>query len=257
MTHAADLLALGQEALWLHFIVLLRLGPVVALFPGFGEQTVPARVKLVLALGLSALIAPVLTPLLAAAAADPPPLAWLALTETGIGLLIGIGLRIYLLALQTAGSMAAQSISLAQVLGDASATPMPAMGQLLVTGGLALAMLLGLHLRMVEMLVLTYGLFPVARLPDAGAVLVWGTRQVAAAFALAFTLAAPFVIISVLYNLALGVINRAMPQLMVVFVGAPAITAAGLFLLFLLAPTMLALWAGALDAFIGNPFGGT
>lgn len=256
MNDASGLLQTGQDALWLHFIVLLRMGPVVALFPGLGESTVPARVKLVLALGLSAVIAPVLAPQLADVVADQPPLAWLVLSETGTGLLIGIGLRLLLMALQTAGSVAAQSTSLAQILGNASVTPLPAVGHLLVNGGLALAMLLGLHLRMVEMLVLTYDLFPVATLPDAGAVRLWGTRQVAAAFALAFTLAAPFVILSVLYNLTLGVVNRAMPQLMVVFIGAPAITAAGLFMLFLLAPTMLALWAQALDRFIANPFGG-
>ena len=46
----------------------------------------------------------------------------------------------------------------------------------------------------------------------------------AASFALALSLAAPFVIASLLYNVALGVINKAMPQLMVAFVGAPAIT---------------------------------
>ncbi len=56
-----------------------------------------------------------------------------------------------------------------------------------------------------------------------------------------------------LYNLTLGIINRAMPQLMVVFVGAPAITAAGLVLLMLLAPVMLGLWAAALGEFIAAP----
>ena len=49
----------------------------------------------------------------------------------------------------------------------------------------------------------------------------WGVARVGAAFALALGLAAPFVIAAVLYNLALGVINKAMPQLMVALVGAP------------------------------------
>jgi flagellar biosynthetic protein FliR len=72
---------------------------------------------------------------------------------------------------------------------------------------------------------------------------------------LAFTLAAPFVIVSVLYNLTLGIINRAMPQMMVVFVGAPVITLGGLLMLFLLAPGMLNLWMRALEHFVSNPFG--
>ena len=118
-------------------------------------------------------------------------------------------------------------------------------------------MMLGLHVRLAETLILTYGLFPVAELPQAADVAQWGIRQVAGAFGLAFTLAAPFVIASVLYNMTLGVINRAMPQLMVVFVGAPVITGAGLLLLMLLAPTILSIWITAVADFLANPFGGS
>ena len=66
-------------------------------------------------------------------------------------------------------------------------------------------------------------------------------------------LAAPFVTTSLLYNLTLGVINRAMPQLMVAFVGAPVITLGGMVLLLWCAPTMLAVWADALIAFLDDP----
>ena len=82
----------------------------------------------------------------------------------------------------------------------------------------------------------------------------WGVKQVAQAFSLSFTLAAPFVILSVLYNFALGAINRAMPQLMVAFVGAPLITAGGLALLLIASQHMLTVWISAMDAFMANPF---
>ena len=81
----------------------------------------------------------------------------------------------------------------------------------------------------------------------------WGVAQIANAFALAFTLAAPFVILSVIYNIALGAINKAMPQLMVAFIGAPVITAGGLFVLMLAAPFMLEVWLSALDNFLASP----
>lgn len=255
MSAAADLLRLTENLLWLHLVVFLRVGPVISLFPGFGERSVPVRFKLVIALAVTVVIAPAVRPDLAALIENPPALGWLVLSETLVGLVIGIGIRLFLLALQTAGSIAAQSTSLAQILGNAGVTPLPALGQLLVVGALALAMILGLHVRVAEMLVLTYGLFPPARAVDAGAISLWGVRQVAGAFALAFTLAAPFVIVSVLYNLTLGIINRAMPQMMVVFVGAPVITLGGLLLLFLLAPTMLSIWVEALNRFIADPFG--
>lgn len=257
MTALADLLALSQKALWLHFLVFLRVGAAVSLFPGFGEQSLPVRVKLGVALALTMVVAPALVSDLAGVIVEPPPFGWLVLTETATGLLIGVGIRLFLLALQTAGSIAAQATSLSQILGSAGLEPMPAMGYLLVIGGITLAMTLGLHVRLAETLILTYRLFPVAQLPQAADAAQWGIRQVAGTFGLAFTLAAPFVIASVLYNLTLGVINKAMPQLMVVFVGAPVITGAGLLLLMLLAPTILSIWIASVGGFLADPFGGS
>jgi flagellar biosynthetic protein FliR len=225
----------------------------MALLPGFGEQTVPVRVKLALALAFTVIVTPGVAPAL-----DPLPahrIEWLILTETVVGLVTGIGLRLLLMALQTAGSIAAQATSLSQILGTAGVTPLPAMGHILVVGGLALAMMLGLHVQVARLLVLTYGVFPPGALPSPPAVSEWGVAQVSAAFSLAFALSAPFVIVSLVYNLTLGIINRAMPQLMVVFVGAPVITLGGLVLLFLLAPAMLTHWSGALQGFLANPFG--
>ncbi|WP_397541800.1 flagellar biosynthetic protein FliR [Roseovarius salis] len=256
MNTAAGLLELTREMLWWHFVVFLRVAPVIALFPGFGETTVPARIKLALALALTVAVTPILLPDLGPARPGANGLAWLVVTQTGVGLLLGVGVRLFVLALQTTGTIAAQATSLSQILGTAGVEPIPAMGHLLVVGGLALAMMAGLHVRAAETLVLSYRLFPLAELPAPQAVSEWGIRQVAGAFGLAFTLAAPFVLVSVLYNLTLGIINRAMPQLMVVFVGAPVITGLGLVVLLVMAPTLLALWVDALGRFMINPFGG-
>jgi hypothetical protein len=42
---------------------------------------------------------------------------------------------------------------------------------------------------------------------------------------------------------------------MVAFVGAPVITAGGLFLLAIASPLMLEMWIAALDGFLSAPFG--
>lgn len=255
MTALEEALDLSQGLLWQHLVVFFRVGPVIALFPGFGESSVPVRIRLALALAMTVITTPAIAPEIPGGAAAPAQLVWLILTESAVGVLLGIAIRLFLLALQTAGSIAAQSTSLSQILGSAGATPLPTMGHVLVTSALALAMMLGLHIRLAELAVLSYRVFPLGRMPDPALVGEWGVAQVAQAFGFAFTLAAPFVIVSVLYNLTLGIINRAMPQLMVVFVGAPFITGAALFLLMLLAPTMIGIWATALDAFLVNPFG--
>ena len=248
----ADLLPIANAGLWHGFVVFLRVGAMVSLMPAFGEKTIPIRVKLVVVLAFVLIISPAVAP--TSVQSNPSNMAWLVVTETGAGLILGLGIRMFVLALQTAGSIAAQSTSLSQILGGAVAEPLPAIGYVLIIGGLALAVMTGLHIKAIALVILSYDLLPIGKLPDGPTLSTWGIGQIKRAFELAFTLAAPFVILSLLYNLAIGAINKAMPQLMVAFVGAPVITAGGLFLLCLASPMMLAAWLNALDGFLINPF---
>ncbi len=246
---------LGQlgGSLWLAFVVFLRVTALVSLLPAFGERSIPTRVKLGAAIAFTLVVAPAVT--VPGAEAGLLPLVRVVLTEILIGLGLGLGLRLIVLALQTAGSVAAQSTSLSQILGGAAVEPVPAMGYLLTVAGLALAAAMGIHIRAAQFLVHSYALFPVGTVPAPSDLSQWGVTQISRSFALAFGLAAPFVIASLIYNLALGVINRAMPQLMVAFVGAPAITFAGLFLLFAGTPIILSVWSDTLFAFMNDPVG--
>jgi flagellar biosynthetic protein FliR len=119
--------------------------------------------------------------------------------------------------------------------------------------GLAAIVVSGLPENLAALLVLSYDIFPSGAWPDPAALARWGTARVAHAFALAFTLAAPFVIGSGLYNLALGAINRAMPQLMVAFIGAPALTLGGLVLMLISAPLMIGVWLSAFTTMLSDP----
>ncbi len=246
-----DLLAVLSAGLWQAITVFLRVSALVSVLPAFGERTVPMRIKLGIAIAFTLIILPAVP--VQAPPAGPMTLATLAVTEVIAGLALGLGIRLFVLALQTAGSMAAQATSLSQILGGAAVEPIPAMGYVLVVGGLALAVMAGLHVRAAELMIYSYQVFPVGGFPSGRDLSAWGVGRIAHAFALAFLLAAPFVVTSVLYNLTLGVINRAMPQLMVAFVGAPVITLGGIFLLFLCAPFMLAVWSDAIVAFLQDP----
>ena len=247
---------LGQYGLLAGIIVFLRVGAAMAVLPAFGEKAVPQRVRLGLALGFTAIVTPAVAAQIDPLTKDQGMLSLLLATEAIAGLALGIGLRLFVLALQMAGSIAAQATSLSQVFGGgAGVEPQPAIGHMLVFGGLALAVMNGLHVRLAEVIILSYNILIPGQFPDASTLGSWGISRVAHAFALAFTLAAPFVIASLIYNVALGVINRAMPQLMVAFVGAPAITAGALMLMFLVMPLMLSVWSDDLSLFLQNPFG--
>lgn len=236
------------------FAVFLRMGAAAALFPAFGEQVVPMRIRLAAALCFTAVVAPAVLPQVTAATLEPGAVPRLFATEVIAGLALGIGLRLMVIALQVAGTIAAQSTSLAQFFGGAGVDPQPAIAQLLLVAGLALAAMAGLHVRLAETAIASYTLLPPGRFAPAAVLAEWGLAEVAHAFALAFGLAMPFVIAALIYNIALGAINRAMPQLMVAFVGAPALTLGGLFLLFLVAPVALALWWQAFETRLGDPF---
>lgn len=255
----AEIVSLVQSVFWLGFAVFLRVGAMMALAPAFGEQAVPMRLRLGLALAFTLIVAPAVAPAITAAAFSGSgaggalPLRLFA-TEASAGLILGLGLRIFVMALQIAGTIAAQASSLSQFFGGAGADPQPAMAQLLLIGGLALAVMAGLHVRLAEALILSYQLLPPGEFAPVAMLTQWGLMQVTRAFGLAFSLAAPFTIAGLVYNVALGVINRAMPQLMVAFVGAPALTLGGLLLLFLSAPLMLAVWGQAFGLYLADPF---
>jgi flagellar biosynthetic protein FliR len=214
---------------------------------------IPARVRLAVGVCFALVVWPMLAPELATPEVGRPFVAML-LAEAAIGLMLGIAIRLMVMALQLAGSIAAQSTALAQIFGGGVAPePMPAIGNILMLAGVTLAVASGLHVKAALAMARSYEVLPMGLPVPAEDVARWGTARVAQAFALGFSLAAPFVIAGFAYNVALGAINRAMPQLMVAFVGAPAITAAGLLILMLATPVILHFWGIRLDRLIADP----
>ena len=244
-TALADMARLGLDPAAL---VFLRVGSMMALLPAFGEQMVPARVRLVLSLAFTAVVFPAVAP------QTPPALTLTAAgIEVAVGLTLGMGLRLLVLALQFAGSIAAQSASLSQLFATAGAEPQPAVSTLFTVSALALAVQGGLHIRAAELMILSYDLLPAGAWPQADAVAEWGVAQVARATALAFTLAAPFVLAALVWNLCLGVMNRAMPMLPVSFLGAPALSLGALTVTAVTALAALAIWQDVLHGFLVAP----
>ncbi len=246
-----EVIALLGAGFWHAAIVFLRVGAMVSVLPAMGEIYVPAQIKLVIGLAFTLVVAP-------AVATQPEPAsalqyAGIAASEAIVGLALGFSVRIFVFTLQTAGSIAAQSTSLSQAFGTAGPEPMPAIGGFLVVAGVTFAVLLGLHVKIAQFMIQSYFLFPVGEFPPASDLSQWIVQRVSQSFSMSFSLSAPFVITSLVYNVTLGFINRAMPQLMVAFVGAPVITFGGLFILGVASPMILMFWGEALFAFFLDP----
>lgn len=241
MSLLGQLLGLSTDAFWTLALAFFRVGAMMFLVPGFGEMSLPMRVRLAAAFAFTVLYAPLMPP--HSGIPDLVVVLPIILSEVSAGVFFAILLRFFIFALQVAGSIAAQSTSLSQIFGGTPGLdPQPALGQVLVMAGIALAMASDLHLLVFAYLETSYDIWPLGRFPQAQDLSRTGVEKAGAAFSLGFQLAAPFVLASMLYNVTLGVINRAMPQLMVSFVGAPAITAGGLVLAALTSATVLSIW---------------
>lgn len=93
---------------------------------------IPARVRLGLALALALATWPLVTTL----ELPDRPFLVLVLIEAGVGLVLGLAVRLMVVALQLAGAIAAQSTALAQIFGaTVGPEPMPAIGNILMLAG--------------------------------------------------------------------------------------------------------------------------
>ena len=246
----SGLLDLAEGLAWAAALAFVRIGALVALMPGLGDPAVPQRIKLALIVAFTLVVAP---PLADRTSGMEP--SFLALGgEAVAGLVLGIGLRLFVVALQTAAAIIAQATTLSQLFAGAAPEPQPAIGNLFLVAGIALVMTAGLHVRAAELVILSYDILPAGGRPQAGEAADWGLALIGRTFSLAFMLAAPFVIASMLYNLALGAINRAMPTLMVSMVGAPALTLGAIALLAIATPAILSAWLAAYGEHLAQPF---
>ncbi len=252
----AELILAQQEFLTSLLLVFLRVGGLMTVVPGFADRSVPVRFRLVLAGAFSVICLGSMPDFAAIHSLTLTSLPLRVLAEILIGVFLGLGLRFLIFALQMAGTIAAQSMSLSQLFGGSQEDPMPTIGHILTFAALALLMAGGFHVKLAMFIISSYGWLPFGAVPTAEDVVAWALGNAGTMMNQAFVLAAPFMIVSILYNLTLGVINKAMPQLMVALVGAPAVTWAAIALLMIASPLMLGIWLVAVDKFLASPVGG-
>ncbi|MHA7899781.1 MAG: flagellar biosynthetic protein FliR [Henriciella sp.] len=221
-------------------VTVARLSFVIVLIPGIGEQMIPAQVRVYLLLGLAAAISGlgITDYVLPDNLTD---FGIVIVTELLLSLFLGIGLRVVIWTLNIAGSVIAQSIGLAQPLGVALENEsQTATANLLSMAGAALLFSMNFHVQVISSWIELYDTIPIGGSSWIAQAFLFDS--IYAAFAFAILLAWPFVAMNLLYNVCLGFINKAMPQMMVAFVGAPFLVGAGMFLLAVSIAAMLMVW---------------
>lgn len=236
--HLADL----SGFVLVYLLVFARTGAMLMLLPPINQAGVPARVRLVLALAVSAALAPGLAHDYPAQSPNAPAaLAVMLAEEITAGVLVGAMASIVMSALSVAGSLIATQTGLAyaQMLNPSMGDQEPVLGNFLSLLGAVLIFATNLHHLAIAAVQGSYALMPPgAALPTADMAELT-LRLVSGSFALGLQLAAPFIVFGFAVNASIGLLARLMPQLQVFFIAMPVNVMAGLFLFMLLIGTMM------------------
>lgn len=195
--------------------VLVRVGMILALLPIFGETFAPARVRALVALGLTACLVPVVP---VDPAAMPTTLGGLALAllpEFLLGLAIGLTARMVFAAVQFAGQLAGEQIGfgIANVIDPSNSAQISITAQIYYLFALLLFLALDGHHVLLAALVGSFEVVPMFTVRVSDELIGFLCGEVLHMFRLAVMIAAPVVAAMLLSNLALGLIAKAVPQI--------------------------------------------
>jgi flagellar biosynthetic protein FliR len=204
-------------------IVFVRLGTACMIMPGVGDSLTPASVRLYIALGLCLVLTPVVMRYLPARLPGGAMLIALLCTEFIVGLFLGTVARILITALDTAGMLVstASGLGSAQMLNPAFATQGSLVGAFLSVTGVLVFFAANMHRFLFEAIVKSYHLFPIGEVPDTSDMLNVVTHTVSVSFAAGVSIAGPFLVLSVLIYVWMGVLSRLMPAIQIFLIAVP------------------------------------
>jgi flagellar biosynthetic protein FliR len=233
-------------------LVFARIGTMVMLLPGLGEMSVPQRVRLMLALVLTAVLLPVHRAAYQLDLRSFGPVLTMLGEEVFIGLVLGLTARLMISALQVAGFVIAQQLGFGFVtaVDPTQGQQGVLVGNFLTILGVTLIFATDLHHLVIAALNDSYALFRPGEIPLIGDVAALTTQTVALAFKIGIQLAAPFLVFGLLFNLGLGVLSRLMPQMQVFFVGLPLSILLGLLILLMVLGTLMTVFLGSLESLL-------
>ena len=236
------------NTIWALGVVFARVGALMMLVPGIGDQFVPARVRLSVALFLAFVI----TPVVSAGIPPLPEAPGAMLGVIGMELLIGLGLglaaRTLYSALVTAGAIAGMQtgLAMASAMDPTQGTPNPVFGSFLALLGTAAVFQSGAHYWFITGTLATYGDFAPGAILNFGDMAAYVTDMFVAAFVLAVQITAPLLLFGIVFNVALGIINRVAPAIQVFFIAQPLQIMLGLALFMITAGAGMLVWLEAI-----------
>ncbi|WP_087690934.1 MULTISPECIES: flagellar biosynthetic protein FliR [unclassified Pandoraea] len=205
--------------------------------PLFGDSAVPSTVKI----GLAGIVALALAPMLGPMPAVSPfswEGLWILTQQLMIGAALGWCMQIVFSAISMAGDFVGlqMGLSFATLLTPNSDGSTAVLGMFLNVVAMLVFLATNGHLVMYATLVQSFAVLPISGTPISAGGWQYLASLGGQLFTLALMLSLPLVAALLICNLALGILNRAAPQLNIFAVGFPLTLAVGLFVLELMMP---------------------
>jgi len=232
-------------------LIFARIGSILMLMPGFGEPSLPVRIRLSFALLVCLILGPIIAPMLPPIPEQPLAMAALVAAEVITGLMIGAVARILMSSAAVAGQVIGMqtSLAMAQSFDPSQGMQGALIGTFLNLTFLVLLFATNVHHLLLQMMVNTYSVFDAGQVPPLGDAAEWALNAFIDAFRIGVQLAAPLIMFGLTFYLALGVLSRLMPQAQIFFIAMPSNIMVGLFILTIALGAMSAVWLERMQRF--------
>ncbi len=235
-----ELLLLLQTKLPVLLLLFSRVGGIFSTAPLFGSRNIPVAGKAGLAGVFAFLLLPLVEPGAAVPAAGlaPLPFAVEVFKEAVIGLAIGFVASLFFSAIQMSGQFLDTQIGfgIVNIFDVHSGQQVPLMGNFQYMLALLLFLVLDLHHVVIQALFDSYQWLPLMGKPVFLNTADFMIQATGNTLVIAFQLAMPVIMVTMLSDVALGILARTMPQLNIFVVGIPLKISLGVFMMGLAMP---------------------
>ncbi len=222
-------------------LVLARVSGLFLSAPIFSSRQMPAQVKIMLVLALSAMMTYFLPVTQGVEIANPLNMLGAVVLEVLVGYTIGLVAYMLFAAIQLAGQMMDMQMGFAivNVIDPQSGMQIPLMGNLTQIIALLFYLAVNGHHYLLQAVAQSYQVIPVLGMKLGGAFYQSLFSIGAEMFVIALKVSAPLVVAILISDVAMGFIARTVPQMNVFIVGLPLKILMGLGCLLLMLPVYL------------------
>lgn len=229
--------------------VFVRVSAMLFVAPVFGAPSIPARIRIL----FGAVMALALCPVVRAYLPEPPPdlygVLLLVANEALAGFVVGVFLTLVMLGIMMGGSIMdiQVGLSMSHVVNPASGQASTLLSQFKYMLALVVLVCANGHHILIKALVGSFRVLPVSGMGVLEAIRDQHVYLLAQMSLIALQIAAPILAVTVLVDAALGLMNRAVPQMQTFIVGLPAKVLMGLVALSVGLPAITAAVANGVE----------